>query len=124
MSNSPSENILPNWLNKTYFENILREYKKDDTIAVKNIISDKEYDEHYGSKMYCLILEFSSKKSKIIETLKIVIKAKPEPDDPMSKAFENSPIIDIEINMYLKIIPLINDLLNRYGMMKGHLAPE
>jgi MinD-like ATPase involved in chromosome partitioning or flagellar assembly len=118
------ENNLPNCFNKKFFEDVLRSYKKDKTIEILNILTDKEFDEHYGSKMYCLKLEFKSKASEISEELRIVIKTIPDSDDPMSQAFENVPLMDVEIKMYQKVLPLIDDLLNRHGMMKGLVAPE
>lgn len=118
-----STKAKPDWLNNVLLQKALQSYKNDSTIDVSDFTINAGFSEHFGSSMFQITIEFTSKKfpKSKPESLNVVVKAKPEVDKGIT--IDAGPLFETEIKMYNEVLPAMNQLFERSGM-KVDLAPE
>jgi hypothetical protein len=110
------KNHLPSWLTKDFLEKAFRSYKKDESLEILsyNCVEDK-FDNHFGSDIYCVEIIFKTPISSESKS-KVIVKLVTDKASEMGEILQDSLFMRNEIKMYLKSIPMINDLLNRHDM--------
>ncbi|KAL5291260.1 hypothetical protein ACFFRR_010582 [Megaselia abdita] len=106
----------PEWMNKEFFEKILRETDNDDSIKVQEVQMKpgSAKGDHYGSIMFRAIINYECKNSKNQEK-SLIVKTMPFVDGPKKEMLQGMNIFDIEIKMYNEIIPKFQKILKDSG---------
>lgn len=115
----------PVWLDSSFLEVALRNYKKDDTIRVSEFKVNSGFSEHFCSTMFQCEIQFGSTKfpKPSLETLNVVIKAEPKDESIDAKCASGGPLFQTEIRMYREVLPAMHQLFQRSGI-KIDLEPE
>lgn len=125
MQNGIVETKVPQWLNEDFLKRAIRSYKRDDSVEVVKFSASPAFAEHYASKMFRVNLEFKSKRYAHTdnEVLSVVIKAQRSDVSELVPFVVEVPLFDTEIEMYEKVIPVMNQLYRR-NEIKAAFAPE
>ncbi|KAL5291259.1 hypothetical protein ACFFRR_010581 [Megaselia abdita] len=104
------ELIAPEWMNKDFFEKILR--VEDDSIEIQDLITKpgSSKGDHYGSVMYRSIVTYNTKTEKNVEK-SFIIKTVPFVEGVKKDMFEGTDMFDIEIKMYNEVLPKFEKML-------------
>ncbi|GAB0088779.1 uncharacterized protein DMENIID0001_032430 [Sergentomyia squamirostris] len=110
-----TEEAIPSWLNKKFFEDLLRKHDKDSNLSVINLkladVTGK--GEHYASVMWRASVEVKTAKS-AVEKRSYVVKSVYE-DPTKSSMFAMYGIYQREIEMYEKVSVEIGKILKSIG---------
>lgn len=119
------ELISPEWMDRDFFEKVLRKSEDDQSIKVLTfkIEPASKANEHFASIIFRAKITFSQKLKNESE-ISIIIKTKPFLDGIKKEMFgDDCTIFEIETKMYLEILPEIQKLINLSGD-KSTLAPK
>lgn len=107
----------PEWLNKEFFEKILRNCQQDDKIQVLElkIAPATLTNDHYGSVMFRSIVEYSDSKSKNTLKVSYIVKMAPQIESVKKDMLGDSFVFKTEIRMYTETIPKMEQVLRKYG---------
>ncbi|CAO1335686.1 unnamed protein product [Diamesa hyperborea] len=107
---------IPQWMNNSFFERVLRNSQGDKTLTISNIcvVKSENSGEHNASTIYKATVKFSSKFNNDA-LIKLVVK--------IVNSLSDSNSFDTELNMYLNTIPDMQRLLSQNGE-KIELAPR
>lgn len=109
------------WITNDFLANALRSYNNDDSVEVLGFKRKVGFSEHFGSSMFQISIEFTSKNSARPLTLNVVIKSIAA--DGASPLSDTRPLFGTETKMYKEVIPAINQLFEQSGI-EVDLAPE
>lgn len=115
----------PEWLDNSFLANAIRSYKHDETIEVLSFELKSGFSGHFASTMFQSKIEFKSLKFRKAEPekLNVVIKAIPSQGDNKLDMESTLPLFETEVKMYSKVLPNIQQLLDRNGL-KNEIGPE
>lgn len=110
------ELCAPEWMNKEYFEKILRETNNDDSIEVTHLVTKPGSlaGDHYASVMFRAVLNYNTKSAKDLEK-SLIIKTMPFVDGPKKEMLAGMNMFDVEIKMYKEVIPKFQKMLKDIG---------
>jgi hypothetical protein len=102
--------IYPEWMDKVFFENVIKYYKNDDKAVVKDftIKSGSNCGENFASEMFRAIINFSTMKCGD-DSISVIIKVKPNE----SGDIDAERMFITEMKMYSETLIDINRLLLR-----------
>lgn len=118
MATAATNEIVPSWLDKAFFESMLRESNHDDTITLESfeVKSGSKPGEHFASTFLRATLEYLSKKFKSEESKKVSVVIKTMPTNNVSvDLIQKSPAFKNEALMYSKILPEMERVLSAAG---------
>lgn len=107
--------VVPEWMNKEFFEKVVRQMEKDPKAVVEDLQvgEGSKPGENFGSSLYRAVITFKSKFTKDPKTISTIIKVKltvpPEFAD-MQEFIDESPLFRNEMEMYGKVLPEIQSL--------------
>ncbi|KAL5291261.1 hypothetical protein ACFFRR_010583 [Megaselia abdita] len=106
----------PEWMNKEFFEKILRETDSDDSIKVQEVQMNpgSGKGDHYASIMFRAIINYESKNSKNQE-ISLIVKTMPFVDGPKKEMLKGMSFFETEIQMYKEVIPQFQKILKEAG---------
>lgn len=106
----------PEWLNKSFFTEVIRKYSGDAKAEVTDFIIKPSLTqgEHYGSLMFRVVIKFSTK-SQVENSLSVVTKLPPQHGTSHGDFIETTPIFECEQSMYSGPLNDIRDLLDSVG---------
>lgn len=119
------ENVIenvPDWLDKMLLQKAVQSYKHDKNIQILCFKVSTSFAEHFASEMFQCEIELKNSESQL-ETLNVVIKAKPVNEGLKMDVVGQGPLFETEIKMYKETIPAINQLFEQNGL-KVELGPE
>lgn len=113
------------WINNKFLETVVRTFKNDDTIQVLTYKSKSCLKQHFASIIFPCQIDFQSLKypNSRIETLNVIVKARPNNEAGNIITFTDGPLFDNEISMYNTTIPAINQLFENAGFAST-IAPK
>ena len=118
------ELVPPPWMDKIFFEKVIRHHEKDVEAEVINFVitpgSNKA--EHFASILFRCALTFSSKFHKN-GNVSLIIKTMPHEEGFKKDMLEDAPVFKTEMKMYGEILPEIENLLKSIGD-DGKLCPK
>lgn len=116
MSNAKDYHPVPQWLNHQYIENVLRNYRKNPDIKIKDLIVEPATakGENYASVMTRIKVSFYET-SENIQQDSWLVKTTFETDDLASKLCAVFKVCEREMYMYEKVLPKISELLKLLG---------
>ncbi|XP_055856233.1 uncharacterized protein LOC129919398 [Episyrphus balteatus] len=106
----------PEWMNKSFFEEVLRKCEKTDWIMVKDVKMSPATlkGDHYASVMFRGKITYDSKKGKgLLKSL--IIKTMPQVEGHKMDMLQESFIFETEISMYSETIPKFEAELRKIG---------
>lgn len=106
----------PEWMNKTFFEEVLNKSEKTDGIVVTEVqISPAtSKGDHYASVMFRGKVTYNSKKAKG-QTRSLIVKIMPQVEGHKKDMLKESFVFETEINMYSNTIPKLEAELRKIG---------
>ncbi|XP_055902483.1 uncharacterized protein LOC129938769 [Eupeodes corollae] len=106
----------PGWLNKPFFEGVLKKCENTDVIVVNDIKMSPATakGDHYASVMFRATLNYDSKTAKGL-TKSLIIKTMPQVEGHKMDFLKESYIFETEIAMYSKTIPMFEAELRKIG---------
>lgn len=106
----------PEWMNKQFFEKVLKNCENTDTIMVKDVTISPATakGDHYASVMFRCKITYDSKEGKGLKK-SCIIKAMPQVEGQKMDMLKESYIFETEINMYAKMIPKMEAELRKIG---------
>lgn len=113
----------PEWLNKKFLENVIRQYKNDNSITVIKFSFNGTFSDHFASSMFRISIEFNSKQSTTNENIKVVVKAQPADEGVVKEVTAGLPLFETEISMYSKTLPMFMELYKAIGE-NFYVCPE
>lgn len=113
----------PEWMDKKFFETVIRQYKSDGSITVVEFTFNGTFSDHFASEMYRVSIEFKSKQSTNTETIRVVVKAKASEESLAKGEKAGGPLFDTEISMYRDVLPTFQQLFESKGE-KINIYPE
>uniref|UniRef100_A0A182XXG8 CHK domain-containing protein n=3 Tax=Anopheles stephensi TaxID=30069 RepID=A0A182XXG8_ANOST len=108
----------PAWLNDEFFCNVMRESNNDPTIELTGacvLRPGTNKGDHYASVMFRTTVKYRSSCTKGEETLKIIMKTKPEADGLKKELLEDDGLFAIEVDMYSRTLPEMARMLKEIG---------
>uniref|UniRef100_A0A1L8DZE5 Putative ecdysteroid kinase n=1 Tax=Nyssomyia neivai TaxID=330878 RepID=A0A1L8DZE5_9DIPT len=95
----------PDFLNKEFFEKILRDSEKDEHLQITklDILPGSNPGDHFGSVMFKAVVTYSSKENEN-STKSLVVKLAPVEEGLKMEFLQDLPIFDREIQVYTKIL--------------------
>lgn len=105
----------PEWLNKSFFQTAVRSFKKDETIAVTNLVlrPGTKPGEHYASVMFRAEVIYDSKANNTKNnTIKLILKTMPMEEGAKMELLKETTAFKTEMRMYEEVLP----------QMERHLA--
>ncbi|XP_037822893.1 uncharacterized protein LOC119611401 [Lucilia sericata] len=108
------ELVPPTWINQDFFEKVLRQYEKNDTIKLTDLqISPASVKgDHYASIMFrCKVSYGCNNNSGDIKQKSLILKTLPMEDGPKRDMLKESSLFETEIGMYTKALPKIEKIL-------------
>uniref|UniRef100_A0A336KL31 CSON009900 protein n=1 Tax=Culicoides sonorensis TaxID=179676 RepID=A0A336KL31_CULSO len=111
------ELILPEWLNKEYFENVLKSYKKCETVKIIDLITSPGTapGEHFASIMFRVNLTYQCDVNENEEQSKFILKTVPIEEGVKMDFLKDSTAFPTEMRMYGEILPKMQKLLHDVG---------
>lgn len=99
---------FPKWLDKTFFENVIKSHTKDVKAVVKNfsIMAGSNFGENYASEILRAVINYSTIKCGE-ESISVIIKVKPKE----SGDIDAERMFSYEMKMYGETLIDINRLL-------------
>ncbi|KAL5290994.1 hypothetical protein ACFFRR_010417 [Megaselia abdita] len=106
----------PEWMNKEFFEKILRGAENDDSVQVKEVElrPGSSKGDHYASLMFRAIIKYENNSFTNLEK-SLLVKTMPFVDGPKKQMLKSMNIFDVEIKMYNEVIPQFQKLLRDSG---------
>ncbi|XP_055902678.1 uncharacterized protein LOC129938887 [Eupeodes corollae] len=106
----------PGWMNKSFFEGVLKKCENTDVIVVNDIKMSPATakGDHYASVMFRATLGFDSKTTKGL-TKSLIIKTMPQVEGHKMDLLKESFVFETEISMYSKTIPMFEAELRKIG---------
>ncbi|KAL5290652.1 hypothetical protein ACFFRR_010174 [Megaselia abdita] len=110
------ELCAPDWMDKKYFEKLLRDTNTDESIEVVNLVlkPGSKAGDHYASIMFRAAINYNTKNEQNLEK-SLMIKTMPFVDGPKKEMLEGMNMFDIEIKMYKEVIPKFEKMLKEIG---------
>ncbi|XP_037951522.1 uncharacterized protein LOC119682223 [Teleopsis dalmanni] len=104
--------LIPTWLTNAYFQNVLRNYKKDTSLTVTKMESSVATGkgENFISVIIRVIVEYKSN-NKASKSEPFIVKSKLEHDVAVTLILEPYQAEATEMLMYDKILPILNELI-------------
>lgn len=104
----------PDWMNKEFFEMVLRSYETDSKIIVSDykIAPAIKKGDHYCSVMYRVKIDYISDKPK---NLSIILKTEPYIEGAKKDMVQQVNLFGCEIKMYSETLPEIQNLIEMTG---------
>ncbi|CAO1441807.1 unnamed protein product [Diamesa serratosioi] len=105
---------VPEWLNKDFFEKIIRKKENDLNAKVSELVvgPGSKPGENFGSSLYRAFVEYTSKYTAGTKQLSLIIKIKPDLSAWPVNYLEHSPdLFKTEMAMYGRVLPQIQSLL-------------
>jgi hypothetical protein len=124
--------IIPEWINQSFFEKVIRQMEKDQQASVFNfdIAAVSNFEENFASAVFRASITFKSKYTKTDKTdktISVIIKTKPslgpEYNTEYAALLKSAPFSRNEMELYDKILPDIQSLLLSAGD-KDILSPK
>jgi hypothetical protein len=120
--------IIPDWMNQSFFEKVVRQMEKDQQASVSNfdISAASKPGENFASAVFRASITFKSKFTKTDKTISVIIKTKPSLGPEMAAyaaILDAAPFFRIEMELYGKVLPDIQSLLLSAGD-KDILSPK
>lgn len=120
MSSYDLTKFIPEWINQSFFEKVIRHMEKDERATVESfeIGPAGKPGENFASAVFRAKVIYASKYSKSEKTISFILKVKPilGPELEMfAETYEKSPFFPIEIAMYGRVLPQIQSLLSTAG---------
>lgn len=108
--------VIPEWLNQTFFEKVIRQVEKDANAKVVNfdIKPAMKPGENFASAVFRVSITFSSKFTKQDKTISVILKTKPVLGPEMAayaEILDKAPFFSNEMALYGKVLPDIQSLL-------------
>lgn len=120
--------VVPEYLNQTFFEKVIRHSEKDAQAKVVSfdIKPASKPGENFASAVFRASITFTSKYAKTEKTISVIIKSKPILPPGMEQwaaILDKAPFFSTEMALYGKILPDIQSLLLSAGD-KDVLSPK
>ena len=121
---NPDELVPPPWMDKTFFERVIRHHEKDAKTEVKDFVitPGSKMGEHFASIMFRCVLNFSSKFNKS-GNISLIVKAMPHEEGMKKDLLEEAPLFKTEMAMYGDVLPEMENLWKSAGD-DSKLAPK
>lgn len=102
----------PDWLNKEFFEDILRTYKRDSKVTLDEflITPGTAAGEHFASIMFKVAVNFRTGKG-AVEEMKLIMKLIPQEEGIKKEILKDMPWFKNEIRMYTRVLPEMERVL-------------
>lgn len=115
MSFDPDELVHPSWLDGQFFEKIFKNSESDGKLKIISfdVAPAAKMGDHYASTMFRVKVVFISKGQKKLKS--VIVITKPEIDGFKKDILDSSPIFDIEMKMYGKMVAEMERLLSYIG---------
>lgn len=114
---SKDEVNAPSWVNKEFFEIVLKSYRNNSNISVQEFLikPGTTAGEHFASVLFKVSIVFINEKG-VKEELRTVIKLLPNEDGYKKEILQNQPSFVNEIRMYTKVLPQLERVLAGVGI--------
>lgn len=111
------ELVSPDWMNKEFFEKVLRYHEKDSVLVVSDyqIAPASKKGDHFASVMYRININYRSSKSDKPKNISIILKTEPYIEGVKMDLVKKVNLFDCEIKMYSETLPEIQKLINMTG---------
>jgi len=109
---------LPSWLNQELFDKAIQSYESDPQAKVNsfNIKPATAPGENFASAVYRAVIKFTSKYSKNVKEMSVIIKTQPvNVDLPGMEHMKDTTLFENEIGVYLNVLGKIQDLISSAG---------
>ncbi|XP_055706899.1 uncharacterized protein LOC129803990 [Phlebotomus papatasi] len=113
---SKDELIPPTFLNKHFFEDVLRDTENDKDLEITKfeMIPGTKPGEHFLSIMFKAVISYTSK-GKEISSRPFVVKTLPTEDSTKKDMLSTMPVFDRETEMYTKVLPEMKKIMESIG---------
>jgi len=110
------ELVAPTWMDREFIETVMKHTKNGDFNAVIdfNIGPATVKGDHYASVMFRAVVRYMDR-SNSKQEISLIIKTMPEVEGAKMDLLNESPIFEVEIEMFRDIIPKFHELLRSIG---------
>jgi len=117
---SKDELVMPEWLDKEFFQRALRSFKRDASIKVKSFESfpGSKPGEHFASIMFKVTINYTSSNTQNGEdsSIKVILKTTPQEEGFKKELLkDNDEAFITEAKMYTTVLPEIERILRIAG---------
>ncbi|XP_059621270.1 uncharacterized protein LOC132264938 [Phlebotomus argentipes] len=115
---------LPDFLNKPWFEDILREAENDRTLSITTfeLFPGTKPGENFSSSMFKAVVSYTSR-GETVDSRSFIVKTMPIEEGFQKDILEEMPVFDREIAFYTEILPEMMKMMKSIGD-EEELAPK